>query len=181
MLTFDAFVNQAVKFIRIRRFVSPQNKQFPASGNDRRMSLKGIVSQFAKRTLRFAQTASFHFDSKLDQIQTIVKLISVLFALSALSRGNSNRFPGSLCMNRRSQSKQRKVFPPSPCSPRPPVQIPGFSPSPICVLCVLLRQSLEPSTAINEHKAHIDNNLRIFLPSSFFLFTFPKVRQRENK
>ena len=74
MFTVYSFVDQGIKFVGIRRFKGPQNKQFPAAGNDRRMALKGIVGQSAKGTLCFAQTASLHFGPKIDCIWTIVNL-----------------------------------------------------------------------------------------------------------
>jgi hypothetical protein len=38
------------------------------------MALKGGVGQFAERTLGLAETASFHFEPKIDCFWTIVNL-----------------------------------------------------------------------------------------------------------
>jgi hypothetical protein len=63
-----SFVDQDIKFVGVRRFIGPQNKQFPAAGNDRRMALKGGVGQSAEGTFRFAETASLHFEPEIDCI-----------------------------------------------------------------------------------------------------------------
>jgi hypothetical protein len=73
MIALNSFVNQSAKFVGVRRSTGPQNDQFPAVGNDRRMALKGGVGQSAKGTLCFAEAASFHFDAKIDCIWTIAK------------------------------------------------------------------------------------------------------------
>jgi hypothetical protein len=72
MFTHYAFVNQDIKFAGVQRFIDPQNQQFPAAGNDRRMALKGSVGQSAKGTLCFAQAAGFHLEPKIDCIWTAV-------------------------------------------------------------------------------------------------------------
>jgi hypothetical protein len=58
MFALYSIVDQGVKIVGVRRFVGPQNEQFAAAGNDRRMALKGGVGQPAKGALRFAETAS---------------------------------------------------------------------------------------------------------------------------
>jgi len=64
MFALYSFVDQGVEFAGVRRFVGPQNEQFPAAGNDRRMALKGGVGQPAKGALCFAETASLHVRAK---------------------------------------------------------------------------------------------------------------------
>jgi len=61
MFAFYSFINQGIKFIGVGGFVGPQNHQFPAPGNDRRMSLQSVVGQLAEGTLCFAETAGFYF------------------------------------------------------------------------------------------------------------------------
>jgi hypothetical protein len=68
MFAVYSFVDKGIKFVGVRRLECPQNKQFPAAGNDRRMALKGGVGQSAKGTLCFAQTTCFHFNPKIDWI-----------------------------------------------------------------------------------------------------------------
>jgi hypothetical protein len=64
MFALDSLVYQGVKFAGVQGFVGPQNNQFPAARNHRRMALKRGVGQSAEGTLCFAETASFHFDQK---------------------------------------------------------------------------------------------------------------------
>jgi len=58
----DSLVYKGVKFAGVRRFVGPQDNQFPAARNHGRMALKRGVGQSAEGTLCFAETASLHFD-----------------------------------------------------------------------------------------------------------------------
>ena len=55
-----SFLNQGVKFVRVRRLVGLQDEQFLAAGNDRWTALKRSVGQPAKAALCFAETTSFH-------------------------------------------------------------------------------------------------------------------------
>ncbi len=74
MFALYSFVNQGVKPVGVRSFVGPQNKQFPAAGNDRRVALQGGIGQSAKGIPCFAEAASFHFDAKIDCIWIIANL-----------------------------------------------------------------------------------------------------------
>ena len=75
MFALNPFVDQGIKFVGVRRFVGPQNKQLPARGNDYRMALKGVIGQSAKGTYCFTEAAGLHFEPKIDCFWTFINRI----------------------------------------------------------------------------------------------------------